>query len=239
MEVAHEELLEAFEDFEVGFGSGDDFKESQGGVVAGLKCHRVWGEAQAKGAAQTGSSGNPGSTSRPLPPPLLPSTHLRLVYRGARLLLLVLALSIQTARHPSTSTATLSRCVPQENCVPAEPPTSAKKALPSPNRQPSKEPGGRKLTRATSHRVDPCSRRQPKESCVPAEPPSSTTKAMMTVPNGQPAERPQEPRGRRPTGATRQRIDPSGRSTKSVTGQSTESAYWRSTGVTENNIDSA
>ena len=200
-------------------------------MVAGLKCHRVWGEAQAKGAAQTGSSGNPGSTSRPLPPPLLPSAHLRVVYRGARLLLLVLALSIQTARHPSTSTATLSRCVPQE--VPSEPPTRAKKAPPRPNRQPSKEPGGQKLTRASSHR------RQPKESCAPAEPPSSTTKARMTVPNGQPAEPPQEPRGRQPTGATRQRIEPSGRSTKSVTGQSTESAYWRSTGVTENNIESS
>ena len=32
MEVAHEELVEAFEEFEARFGSGDDFEESQGGL---------------------------------------------------------------------------------------------------------------------------------------------------------------------------------------------------------------
>ena len=43
---------------------------------AGRHGDRVWGEAEREGAAQSGSSDNPGSTSHLLPLPVLPSNDL-------------------------------------------------------------------------------------------------------------------------------------------------------------------
>ena len=239
MEVAHENLLECFEEFELDleveeilkkvkadlavFGNEEDLREFSESLKQ-LEPEKV--EAQKRRAEQ----------ARPYHQLCYPQMTCDWFIEGLDYCCDYWRYEFKRPQTPPPPAPPPSPDVPQENCASSEPPTRAKKALPRPSRHPSerpKEPGGRKLTGATSHRIAPCSRRcRPKESCAPAEPPSSTTKAMMTAPNG-------EPRGRRPTGATRQRLEPRGRSTKSVTGQSTQSAYWRSTSVTEKNIESA
>ena len=74
--------------------SGRHLEESEGGVGVGLRSHRVWWTVKREGAPQTGSPGNPDSTSHPLASAVLPSTNVWVVRGGARLLLPLLALSV-------------------------------------------------------------------------------------------------------------------------------------------------
>ena len=68
MEVAQDKLLEAFEEFEEDLEVEAILEKVKAELVLDSSVTAFGVEVKAEGAAQTGSSGNPDSTSHPLPP---------------------------------------------------------------------------------------------------------------------------------------------------------------------------
>ena len=68
MEVAHEELLETFEEFEVDLEVDDDFKESQGGVGRWTQVSQSLGRSSSKGSSSNRQLRQPGQPGQHEPP---------------------------------------------------------------------------------------------------------------------------------------------------------------------------
>ena len=69
-----EKLLEALEELEEDLEVEHILKKIKTDLCARRKCCGLWRAVKGEGAGETGSPGNPDSTSHPLPSTVLPST---------------------------------------------------------------------------------------------------------------------------------------------------------------------
>ena len=77
MEVAQEELLETFEEFELDLEVETILEKVKRELTLEDQTFREFAETvEPVGAGKSRGPETPGSTSRPLPPAVLPSTHL-------------------------------------------------------------------------------------------------------------------------------------------------------------------
>ena len=88
MDSDHENLLKEFEEFEEHCTSGRHFREGEGGVaVERQKPWRICGKFEAAGTRKSRGTEKTSRTGGSFSPTVLPPIDLRLVRRGARLLL--------------------------------------------------------------------------------------------------------------------------------------------------------